>query len=82
MSDNELFDLGTRNLKTGQSALLRFLWRSFENVWIQFLGAGLRMALELPQISGMEQAVGEAWLIRLQLKLPHAIYCLIVWNLT
>ena len=45
-----LFDLGTRNLKTGQSALLRFLWSSVENVWIQFLGAGLQMALELPQV--------------------------------
>ena len=48
LSGNELFDLGTGNLKTGQSALLRFLWRSVENVWIQFLGAGPQMALELP----------------------------------
>jgi hypothetical protein len=49
LSGNELFDLGTRNLKTGQFALLRFLWSCVENVWIQFLGAGLQMALELPQ---------------------------------
>jgi hypothetical protein len=81
VSGNKLFDLGTHNLKTGQSALLRFLWHSVENVWIQFLGAGLQVALELPQVSGTQQAVGEAWLIRPQLKLPHAIYYLIVWNL-
>jgi hypothetical protein len=50
LSGNELFDLGTGNLKTGQSALLRFLWCSVENVWIQFLGAGLQMARELQQV--------------------------------
>jgi hypothetical protein len=47
---NELFDLGTRNLKTGQSAPLPFLWSCVENVWIQFLGPGLQMALELPEV--------------------------------
>jgi hypothetical protein len=50
LSGNELFGLGTRNLKTGHSALLRFLWSCVENVWIQFPAAGLRMAMKLPQV--------------------------------
>lgn len=85
LSGNELFDLGTHNLKTGQSALLRFLWSTVENVWIQFLGAGLKMALELPQVcwdatrGGWDMAGGATT----QASACHLLFgnAAIVWNL-
>jgi hypothetical protein len=46
-----------------------------------FLALAFKWQANCHKYGGTQQAVGEAWLIRPQLKLPHALYCLIVWNL-